>query len=226
MTALLKITGLRKSYKSPEGQLNRVIDIPSFELEPAKETALIGRSGTGKSTFLNIICGILKPDEGEVLVKGTAITSLKESQKDRFRASNLGYIFQTFNLLQNFTALENVMIGMRFAGKIDKQKAIDTLDKVGLADRMNYKPNQLSTGQQQRVAVARALVNQPELVIADEPTGNLDPEHANTAMSLIRNLCQENKAGLLVVSHDKELISTFDRVEDLSKINNTGVRSC
>ena len=108
---------------------------------------------------------------------------------------------------------------MHFAGKIHKKKAIDLLKKVGLSDRMNYKPSQLSTGQQQRVAVARALINQPGLVIADEPTGNLDPEHAATAMSLIRELCKENNAGLLVVSHDKELISSFDRVEDLAKIN-------
>ena len=222
---LLKISGLKKSYKSPDGQVNQVINIDSFELAQEAEVALIGRSGTGKSTFLNIICGILQADAGEVTIKGTSISSLKESAKDRFRAKNIGYIFQTFNLLQNFTALENVMIGMRFAGKVDKKKAMDVLSKVGLADRMNYKPTQLSTGQQQRVAVARALVNQPALVIADEPTGNLDPEHAKTAMSLIRDLCQENKAGLLVVSHDTELISTFDKVEDLAKINKNGAVS-
>lgn len=222
MASLLKITGLKKSYKSPDGQINQVIDIPNFELASSSEIALIGRSGTGKSTFLNIICGILKPDEGDVYIKGTLLSSLKESAKDRFRAKHIGYIFQTFNLLQNFTALENVLIGMRFAGKVDKNKAIEVLVKVGLADRINYKPTQLSTGQQQRVAVARALVNQPELVIADEPTGNLDPEYAATAMKLIRDLCQENKAGLLVVSHDKELISSFYRVENLAKINNAG----
>lgn len=225
MEPLLKISELKKSYKSPDGQISQVINIPSFELAEAAETALIGRSGTGKSTFLNIICGILKPDAGEVHIKGTSITSLKESAKDRFRARHIGYIFQTFNLLQNFTALENVMIGMRFAGKADRQKAVEILSKVGLADRLDYKPSQLSTGQQQRVAVARALVNRPELVIADEPTGNLDPEHAETAMELIRELCRERKSGLLVVSHDKELISTFERVDDLSEVNKTGVTS-
>ena len=222
MNPLLKVEGLTKSFKSPDGQVHQVIDIPSFELASSAETALVGRSGTGKSTFLNILCGILKPDKGEVFIAGTSITKLKESAKDRFRAKNIGYIFQTFNLLQNFTALENVMIGMSFAGKANENKAKEILKKVGLADRMEYKPSQLSTGQQQRVAVARALVNQPELVIADEPTGNLDPEHANIAMELIRELCRENDAGLLVVSHDKELISTFDRVDDLAKINNSG----
>ena len=222
MNPLLKVEGLTKSFKSPDGQVHQVIDIPSFELASSAEAALVGRSGTGKSTFLNILCGILKPDKGEVIIAGTSITKLKESAKDRFRARNIGYIFQTFNLLQNFTALENVMIGMSFAGKANENKAKEILKKVGLADRMEYKPSQLSTGQQQRVAVARALVNQPELVIADEPTGNLDPEHANIAMELIRELCRENDAGLLVVSHDKELISTFDRVDDLAKINNSG----
>lgn len=225
MEPLLKISDLKKSYKSPDGQLSQVINIPAFELAEAAETALIGRSGTGKSTFLNIICGILKPDSGDVRIMGTSITSLKESAKDRFRAKHIGYIFQTFNLLQNFTALENVMIGMRFAAKADKKKAEDILCKVGLADRLNYKPAQLSTGQQQRVAVARALVNQPELVIADEPTGNLDPEHAAAAMDLIRDLCQERKSGLLVVSHDKDLISTFSRVDDLSFVNKSGASS-
>ncbi|MCM8531120.1 MAG: ABC transporter ATP-binding protein [Lentisphaeraceae bacterium] len=225
MTPLLKITGLKKSYKSPDGQINPVIDIESFELAAAREVALIGKSGTGKSTFLNIICGILKPDSGNVLIKDTSMSLLNESAKDRFRARHIGYIFQTFNLLQNFTALENIMIGMHFAGKVDKKKAIEILKKVGLADRMDYKPAHLSTGQQQRVAVARALVNQPELVIADEPTGNLDPEHAATAISLIRELCQENNAGLLVVSHDKELINSFDRVDDLAKINNIEISS-
>jgi ABC-type lipoprotein export system ATPase subunit len=224
MNPLLEISGLQKSYKSPDRQVNEVINVPTFSLDSAAEVALIGRSGTGKSTFLNIICGILKPDAGEVLIKGTSMTSLKESAKDRFRARHIGYIFQTFNLLQNFTALENVMIGMRFAGKVDKNRAQEMLAKVGLADRMDYKPSQLSTGQQQRVAVARALVNRPDLVLADEPTGNLDPEHASTAMNLIRELCRENNSGLLVVSHDKELISTFDRVDDLAKINCPQVR--
>ena len=226
MAPLLKITDLKKSFKSPDGQMNPVINIDSFELDNESEVALIGRSGTGKSTFLNIICGILNPDAGEVVVKETAITSLKESQKDRFRAQRIGYIFQTFNLLQNFTALENVLIGMRFAGKVNRQKAEEILQKVGLGDRIDYKPSQLSTGQQQRVAVARALVNEPDLVIADEPTGNLDPEHAASAMALIRDLCKENKASLLVVSHEKELINSFDRVEELSKINLVGAASC
>ena len=225
MAPLLKITGLKKSYTDPDGQTNPVININSFELASATEIALVGRSGTGKSTFLNMICGILKPDSGDVEVKGTSISLLKESAKDRFRAKHIGYIFQTFNLLQNFTALENILIAMNFAGKVDQQKAKDILSKVGLNDRMHYKPAQLSTGQQQRVAVARALVNQPELVIADEPTGNLDPEHAATAMKLIRELCQENNAGLLVVSHDKELIATFERVENLADLNNLGVCS-
>jgi putative ABC transport system ATP-binding protein len=131
-------------------------------------------------------------------------------------------MFQTFNLLQNFTALENILIGMKFAGKVDKQKAKQILIDVGLEDRMTYKPSQLSVGQQQRVALARALVNSPSLVIADEPTGNLDPIYAGEAMKMITELCSKNNAGLLVVSHDKELISNFDKSLDLSEINMVG----
>ena len=222
MSALLQIEGLKKSFKSPEGGISEVVNVSSFTLERNCPTALLGRSGSGKSTFLNLICGILKADSGSVVIDGTDICKLKESRKDRFRAANIGYIFQTFNLLQNFTALENVLIGMKFAGKTDKNKARQMLIDVGLEDRMKYKPSQLSVGQQQRVALARALVNSPSLVIADEPTGNLDPVYAEEAMKLITDLCEKNNAGLLVVSHDKELISGFDKILDLSEINKGG----
>ena len=199
-----------------------MVNVESFTLERNCPTALLGRSGSGKSTFLNLLCGILKPDSGSVVIDGTDICKLRESKKDRFRAVNIGYIFQTFNLLQNFTALENVLIGMKFAGTKNKANAKQILEDVGLKDRMSYKPSQLSVGQQQRVALARALVNSPSLVIADEPTGNLDPMHAEEAMKLINELCVKNNAGLLVVSHDKELISGFERIVDLSKINKAG----
>ena len=222
MSILLEIEGLKKSFKNPEGGTTDVVNVPEFKLERNCPTALIGRSGSGKSTFLNLLCGILKPDAGKVVINGTELTKLSEGKKDRFRAKNIGYIFQTFNLLQNFTALENVLVGMKFAGKVDKSRAKEILSDVGLADRMNYKPSQLSVGQQQRVALARALVNNPSMVIADEPTGNLDPVYAKDAMNLITELCKKNNAGLLVVSHDRELISDFDQILDLSEINKIG----
>ena len=222
MSVLLEISDLKKSFPSPEGGRVEVVDVDNFSLESKSSTALLGRSGSGKSTFLNLICGILKADSGSVIIDGTDICKLRESKKDRFRATNIGYIFQTFNLLQNFTALENVVIGMKFAGKVNKEQAKQILEDVGLKDRMNYKPSQLSVGQQQRVALARALVNSPSLVIADEPTGNLDPGHAQDAINMINDLCDKNNAGLLVVSHDKQLISGFERIVDLSEINKAG----
>jgi ABC-type lipoprotein export system ATPase subunit len=222
MSILLQINGLKKSYKNPEGGFCEIVDVEKFTLEDNSPTALVGRSGSGKSTFLNLICGVLRADSGSIVVKGTDICTLSESKRDRFRARNIGYMFQTFNLLQNFTALENVLVGMKFAGRVDREAARQILVDTGLGDRLNYRPSQLSVGQQQRVALARALVNSPSLVIADEPTGNLDPVHAAEAMGLIKSLCSKNGAGLLLVSHDRELIADFDRVLDLSELNRAG----
>src|SRR5690606_31877740 len=132
-----------------------------------------GTSGSGKTTFLNLIAGILRADSGRVLVDGEEMTGRSESARDALRARTLGYVFQTFNLLQGYTAVENVLLGMLFGKGADRAYAEHLLERVGLADRMAYRPSQLSVGQQQRVAVARALANRPKLVLADEPTGNL-----------------------------------------------------
>jgi putative ABC transport system ATP-binding protein len=135
------------------------------------------------------------------------------------RAQHIGYVFQTFNLLQGYTALENVMLGMMFGNGADRAKAAALLERVGLEDRMNYRPRQLSVGQQQRVAVARALANRPELVLADEPTGNLDARRTQDALVLMREVCRENSAALLFVSHDDSILRQFDLVRELSEIN-------
>ena len=181
--------------------------------------ALSGSSGSGKTTLLNLIAGILLPDEGSVVLNGQSMSGANEAARDRLRAGLLGYIFQTFNLLQGYTCLENVLLGMSFGGKPDRNRAAALLDRVGLSRRLDYYPRQLSTGQQQRVAVARALANQPKLVLADEPTGNLDPENAAEALGLIRETCMENGAALLLVSHDKDVLGQFDEVHDLLEIN-------
>jgi ABC-type lipoprotein export system ATPase subunit len=132
---------------------------------------------------------------------------------------NLSYVFQTFNLLQGYTALDNVLLGMMFGPGPDVAYARSLLERVGLADRMNYRPGQLSVGQQQRVALARALANRPKLVLADEPTGNLDHVRAREALQLLRDGCRDTGAALLLVSHDREILSAFERVEELSKVN-------
>jgi putative ABC transport system ATP-binding protein len=154
-----------------------------------------------------------------VFVAGHEVTSLSESARDRVRANTIGYVFQTFNLLQGFSALENVMLGMMFGKGADARAASALLHRVGLGNRLHYKPRQLSVGQQQRVAVARALANHPQLVLADEPTGNLDPRHAREALALIREVCHEQQAALLLVSHDQEVLAQFERVDELSHIN-------
>lgn len=178
-----------------------------------------GPSGSGKTTLLNIIAGILQPDSGTVSIAGTNTTNLPEAARDRHRARHLGYVFQTFNLLHGYSALENVLLGMMFGQGSDAQVAQSLLERVGLGNRLKHRPSQLSVGQQQRVAVARALANRPQLVLADEPTGNLDRRHGHDALMLIRDVCRDQGAALLLVSHDPEVLGAFERVEDLSVLN-------
>ena len=216
---LLEISQLRKSYLAPDGSIHSVIDVESFSLAEKTQVALSGESGSGKTTLLHLIAGILKPDSGSIQLAGQELASLSEAQRDRFRALTIGYIFQTFNLLPAFTCLENVLLGMSFGPGADLGFAETLLRRVGMGDRLKHYPRQLSTGQQQRVAVARALANRPRLVLADEPTGNLDHANAREALKLIREACAENGAALLLVSHDRQVLETFETVLDLAKLN-------
>ena len=216
---VLEIRELKKSYLTPEGEQLSVVDVPAFTLDDGEQVALQGGSGSGKTTFLNLIAGILTPDSGSVKVAGLEFTELSEARRDTARAERIGYIFQTFNLLSGYSALENVLLGMMFGPGPDTARAKELLDRVGLKERMDYRPAQLSVGQQQRVAVARALASKPKLVLADEPTGNLDRRHAMEALELIRKTCKENGAALLLVSHDPEVLKKFDRNEKFSALN-------
>jgi ABC-type lipoprotein export system ATPase subunit len=222
MATLLEIRDLRKTYVSPEGEQVLVIDVPRFDLGAGEQVALQGSSGSGKTTFLNLIAGILRGDSGSIRIDGCDLSRLSEGARDEFRAKNMSYVFQTFNLLQGYTALDNVMLGMMFGPGPDESYARALLERVGLSDRMRYKPRQLSVGQQQRVALARALANRPKLVLADEPTGNLDHLRAGEALRLLRDACREGAAALLLVSHDREILSAFERVEELSQVNRAG----
>lgn len=219
---LLKIQQLIKRYTAPGGEAHTVLDVPEFILEAGQQVALRGASGTGKTTFLNCIAGILRPDQGDIELAGQNIAVASEGQRDQLRAQHIGYIFQTFNLLQGYTCLENVLLGMSFSGQANTQAAAAILKRVGLSDRMDYQPSELSVGQQQRVAVARALANRPQLVLADEPTGNLDPQNAREALQLIREVCEENQAALLLVSHDQAVLDQFEDSLDLAEINQAG----
>jgi ABC-type lipoprotein export system ATPase subunit len=216
---LLSIENLRKCYGTPDGSVLTVIDVPAFSLDAGQQVALCGTSGSGKTTFLNLIAGILLPDEGRIELDGCSVSETSEAGRDRLRARTIGYIFQTFNLLQGYTCIENVLLGMSFGPGADRRWARELLGRVGLGQRLDHFPRQLSTGQQQRVAVARALANRPKLVLADEPTGNLDPASAAESLGLVRETCRENGAALLLVSHDRKVLAQFDNVRDLADIN-------
>lgn len=217
---MLDVANLKKSFIAPEGGRVEIVDVPAFAMGAGEQIALRGESGSGKTTFLHLIAGILAADAGHVRIDGVDITALGESRRDRLRAEKIGYIFQTFNLLQGYTVLENVILGMSFGPHgVGRAHAKELLNRVGLGARMNHFPRQLSTGQQQRVAVARALANRPKLVLADEPTGNLDRRHAGEALRLIREVCRENGAALLLVSHDETVLAEFEQRRDFANLN-------
>ncbi len=217
---MLDVRDLTKSFALPDGGAVQVVRVPAFSLGSGEERALRGASGCGKTTFLNLVSGILAADSGRILIDGVDMAGLAEPARDRLRAAKLGYIFQTFNLLQGFTVLENVVLGMSFSpAGADRRRARELLERVGLGHRLGHFPRQLSTGQQQRVAVARALANRPSMVLADEPTGNLDRRNAAESLALIREACRENAAALLLVSHDEEVLRQFGRVEDFASLN-------
>jgi putative ABC transport system ATP-binding protein len=259
----MQLLQLKKQYVAPDGAVVPVIDVESFLLDTKEHVALVGGSGTGKTTLLHLIAGILVPDSGEIIftlghepgtgpvrtapapapgatspaagviqyrsapatgnARSVDITRLSEAQRDVFRGRNIGYIFQTHHLLPGFTALENVLLGMSFTGRpTDSAWARHLLREVGLEQRLDYKPGKLSVGQQQRVAVARALANRPGLVLADEPTGALDPKTAQQVLELIRKLCNDVSASLLLVSHDPAISNQFRRVVPLAELNRAG----
>ena len=216
----VQLRNLKKQFVGPDGSVVPVVDIESLDLSDGEQVALIGTSGSGKTTLLHLIAGILSPDSGTIQFDLTNLATLSEAERDVFRGRHIGYIFQTHHLLPGFTALENVLLGMSFTGRTpDKSWATHLLTEVGLAERMNYQPAKLSVGQQQRVAVARALANRPNLVLADEPTGALDEKNAQQVLDLIRKLCSEVNSALLLVSHDLNIANQLPRVLTLAEIN-------
>lgn len=217
---MLLLKGVEKSFTEPDGSLLPILAIERFEVQAAEQVVLMGRSGSGKTTLLHIIAGISRPDAGAVQIDGIEINRLSEAGRDRFRADKLGYVFQTFNLLPGFSALENVLLGMSFAGRrSDASRAKHLLERVGLGHRLTHHPAQLSVGEQQRVAVARALANQPKLVLADEPTANVDSGHQQAIVDLLRDTCREEGVSLLLVTHTPQVAEQFARVENLEQFN-------
>jgi len=217
---MLRLSNVQKSFIEPDGTPLPVLDIARFEVAAGEQMVLVGRSGCGKTTLLHVIAGISRPDRGQVEVHGCDIATLPEAGRDRFRADNIGYVFQTFNLLPGFSALENVLLGMTFArGRADGERAATLLNRVGLGHRLTHKPAMLSVGEQQRVAVARALANRPKLLLADEPTANVDSRNQQQIIDLIRQTCGEEQVTLVLVTHTPEVAGQFPRVERLDEFN-------
>ena len=217
---MLKLVDIKKAYAQPDGTDVPILDVPSFELSAGEHVALIGPSGCGKTTLLHTIAGIIKPDSGTVTLDGVELTRYTEPARDRIRADKIGYVFQTFNLLPAFSALENVVLGMSFGKRpASRQRATELLEQVGLGHRMNNKPAAMSVGEQQRVAVARALANRPSLLLADEPTANIDPGNQRTIVQLIRDRCREENVALLMVTHSMDVAHQFDRIDPLVDLN-------
>lgn len=226
--AHIQLTKLTKSYQ--EGEKTRaVLDEMNLSVKEGELIVLLGRSGSGKSTLLNLVSGIDKPDSGEVVIGGTDLAKLNEKDRTLFRRKNIGFVFQSFNLISTLTAHENVILPLKLKGVKDDEtlgKAQQFLDEVGLGDRGDSYPDRLSGGEQQRVAIARALAHEPILILADEPTGNLDYETGKTILDILNNLVRKNGRTIILATHDRDICKIADRVLEirggkLSEVSNT-----
>lgn len=215
MTPILSVRNLSKTYTSGERSLT-VLDEVNFEAQPGDTLSIVGPSGSGKTTLLGLCAGLDRASTGSVALNGIALDQLSEDQRAAIRSQYVGFIFQNFQLLPTLTALENVMVPLELRGESNiKPRSMELLDRVGLADRHNHYPTQLSGGEQQRISLARAFSNQPAILFADEPTGNLDAETSEKVEDLIFNLNREAGTTLVVVTHDLELANKTQRIIQL-----------
>lgn len=217
MTDLLHCNGLSKTYQDGDNQVN-VLKSVDFSISAGEMVAIVGASGSGKSTLLHILGGLEKPTTGELMFNDQDMTSWSSDKLSSWRNSNLGFVYQFHHLLPEFSALENVAMPLLIAGeksKNAKQTAQTLLERVGLEHRLSHRPSQLSGGERQRVAIARAFVNNPDIVLADEPTGNLDGEAAASIYQLMLELNKEKGTAFIVVTHDNTLAEQLHRVERL-----------
>ena len=213
---LIQAVDLKKSY--PVTKESRLEVLKGINLEIYKEeiVTIVGKSGAGKSTLLHLLGTLDNPDSGKIFIDGDDVFAKKEKQIAEFRSRFIGFIFQFHHLLPEFTAIENVLIPSMISGSPDRKKAEEILCEVGLKDRMEHKPSELSGGEAQRVAIARALINSPKLVLADEPTGNLDTENANSIIELIFDLRKKYKQTFVIVTHNEEFADKCDRIINLN----------
>jgi len=217
MSSIVCTIDLTKEFKMGP-QIIRALRGVNLEVEQAQFLCIVGPSGSGKSTLLSLIGGLDRPTKGQVIVSGVDIAALDENALAAYRRQRIGFVFQLFNLIPTMTALRNVEFPMVFAGvppSKRREKATQLLSEVGLAERMDHRPTELSGGEQQRVAIARSLVNAPDIILADEPTGNMDSNTGREVMGLLRHINEEKGLTLLVVSHDPEVAAFADRVVQL-----------
>ena len=198
--------------------------LPSLSMKEGENTALIGPSGCGKTTLLNLLAGVLLPDSGVVEVAGSAVSELGDDQRRDFRIRELGLVFQAFELLDYLSVLDNILLPLRIGAGLSvtaqyRRRAAELAERVGIADKLERHPDQLSQGERQRVAVSRALLLKPSIILADEPTGNLDPANKLVVLDLLVDYAREHGATLLTVTHDRELLDRFERVLDFRDIN-------
>ena len=212
---MLQVKNLSKTYRSADHSLT-VLDNINFEVGAGESLSIVGPSGSGKSTLLGLCAGLDRATSGSVILNGIALDNLNEDRRAAVRNEFVGFVFQNFQLLPTLTALENIMVPLELQGKKGAEKTAQTLiDRIGLADRRHHYPTQLSGGEQQRVALARAFANQPRILFADEPTGNLDGENSNMVEQLLFDLNQESGATLILVTHNMELAQKTNRILQL-----------
>lgn len=229
---MIKVENLRKVYKVGTEKVVALDNI-NLEIEKGEFCCIVGTSGSGKSTLLNQLAGLEKPTKGTVMVNGEVVSKMNEKELAIFRQNNLGFIFQSYNLMPTLTAVENVAFPLVFKGvdkKVREKKARAILKEMQMGDRMNHKPTELSGGQQQRVGIARAFVGKPAVIFADEPTGNLDSKTTEQVMDMLMDISEKNNITFVMVTHDPELAKKAKRVITIvdgnivhdSKYNNKG----
>jgi putative ABC transport system ATP-binding protein len=213
---MLELKSLKKTYQQGDEKIEIYNDL-NFSLKEGEQVAIMGKSGAGKSTFLSLVSGIIKADSGDIVLNNISYNDLQENELNDFRASNIGFIFQNFHLVSYLNALENVMLPAKVCGISNpKEKAIELLKAVGLEHRLNHIPSQLSGGEKQRVAIARALIHNPKIILADEPSGNLDEETGIAVMDKLFELIKQNNTTLILVTHSKEVAARCEKTYQLA----------
>jgi putative ABC transport system ATP-binding protein len=223
---MIQISELKFSY--PEGGFH--LDIDALSIQRGETVAVIGPSGTGKTTLLNLISGVAVPHSGSITTNGVQISTLDDRARRDFRIQHIGFIFQEFELLEYLSVLDNILLPYRISGALKlsaavRQRAGELADRVGLADKLGRNVLHLSQGERQRVAIARALLPDPALILADEPTGNLDPENTDRVLDIINTYVESNGATLVSVTHERHLLERFERVIDFSEFRKAGAHA-